>query len=166
MGKSTTLEARSAEVRSAFAANYRPYQYKFVEFFVDHLSDLSRTFGGDLQQMVVIAIVGQVYMRAMHDAAAAGRDPTDLPPERTSITASRIADVTGIPRQTVRRKLTSLEKRGWIERSPASAWRLVVNRQEAAARVDLRDSDQRAITRVARLFAELETLVKVPAGRD
>jgi DNA-binding IclR family transcriptional regulator len=73
-----------------------------------------------------------------------------------------MADVTGIPRETVRRKLAILEDRGWIERTPTSAWRLVVSRQEAAARVDLNDIDQRAMTRVARLFSELETLV--PGG--
>lgn len=150
---------RSENVRAAFTANYRAYQYRFVEFFVDHLADLSRTFQGDLQQMVIIAIIGQVRMRAMATAAATGRDPADLPPERVSITASRIADVTGIPRQTVRRKLMLLEKRGWIERSPASAWSLVMHGQDAPARLDLAAVDQRAIARIARLFAELETIV-------
>lgn len=161
MAKKTVSE-RTADVQLSFARSYSAYQYRFVEFFVQHLSDLSRTFKGDLQQMVVIAIIGQVWMRAMHDEMAAGRNPSDLPRDRVSITASRVADITGIPRERVRRKLALLEKRGWVERTPASAWHLVVNSQEAAARVDLQDIDQRSIARIARLFAELETLVKAP----
>ena len=159
-----TVSARADHVRTAFTENYRAYQYRFVEFFVDHLSDLSRTFKGDLQQMVVLAIIGQVLMRGMDDAARTGRDPADLPLERISISASRIADVTGIPRETVRRKLAALEERGWIERTPPSSWRLVMTPADAPARVDLHEVDQRAIARIARLFAELETLVGAPGA--
>jgi len=142
----------------AFSANYRAYQYRFVEFFVEHLADLSRTFGGDLQQMFVLAIIGQVQMRAMHEAAAVGEDPLRLPPERVSIAASRIADVTGIPRETVRRKLAALKTKGWVEQTSSSAWRLVVDAQRVPARVDLDDVNERALTRISRLFAEFETL--------
>jgi DNA-binding MarR family transcriptional regulator len=153
------LTERADQVRAAFSGNYRAYQYRFVEFFTEHLADLSRTFGGDLQQMIILAIIGQVQMRAMHAAAAAGEDPRRIPPERVSIAASRIADVTGIPRETVRRKLSALQRKGWIEKSPASAWRLVVNNDSVPARVDLNEPNERAIVRISRLFAELETLL-------
>lgn len=162
---------RVEEVRSAFADNYRLFQYQWVEFFIEHLSDVSRAFRGDLQAMIVIALVGQVQIRAMQVAARAGLDPHSLPPERLSITASRIADVTGIPRETVRRKLTALERRGWIVRNDEGGFRLAVDGGVAAARTDLAEVDKRAIVRVARLFRDLEAIVnshqaeaKAPVG--
>jgi hypothetical protein len=162
---------RVDDVRSAFEDNYLLFQYQWVEFFIEHLSDISRAFRGDLQAMIVLAIVGQVQIRAMKVAARAGLDPQSLRPERLSITASRIADVTGIPRETARRKLTALERRGWIVRGEEGAWRLAVDGGVATAKTDLAEVNKRAIARVARLFCELEALVrthqadsKAPAG--
>jgi len=154
-----SVAERAEAASAAFAKNYHAYQYRFVEFFTEHLADLSRTFGGDLQQMIILAVIGQVHLRAVHVALAAGDDPRRIPPERVSIAASRISDVTGIPRETVRRKLAALQKKGWIERGAASAWRLVVNADGAPARVELSEVNERAILRIGRLFAELETLV-------
>ena len=150
---------RAREVQEIFAQNYMDYQYKFVEFFVEHLEDMSRAFRGDLQQMMVLAIIGQVKLRVVRAAVLAGDDPATIPLERCGISASRIADVTVIPRQTVRRKLEILEQRGWIERLEDSTWMLRYQDGVAEARVGLSDVDQRAIDRVARLFADLEALV-------
>jgi hypothetical protein len=155
--------ARVEEAQAAFTSNYQAYQYRFVEFFIEHLSDVSRSFRGDLQAMIVLALVGQVYLRAVRAAIQAGRDPRDLPVERLGITASRIADVTSIPRETVRRKLDGLERRGWIHRSPEGSWRMVHENGATAARTDLADLDSRGIERVARLFRDLETLVAAHA---
>jgi DNA-binding MarR family transcriptional regulator len=149
------LETRALEVRDIFAERYREYQYRFVEFFTEHLSDVSRSFGGDLQAMLVLAVVGQVRIATL--TLPAPDDPEDE--ERGAISASRLADVTGIPRETVRRKLALLETRGWIERTSGKAWRLVIRDEAAVARQDLSELDQRAIHRIARLFAGLEVLV-------
>lgn len=149
-------------MRAAFRQNYRGYQYRFVEFFVEHLADVSKTFRGDLQQVMVLAIIGQVQIRALAAAAGAGHDPGTIPQRKLSISASRLADVTGIPRETVRRKLAVLEERGWIVRSEASGWRLAVDGEDVPARSALSDLDERAIDRVARFFADLEMI----AGRD
>lgn len=150
---------RAREVREIFAGNYMDYQYRFVEFFVEHLEDVSRAFRGDLQQMMVLAIIGQVKLRVVRDAILAGEDPASLPPERCGIGASRIADVTAIPRQTVRRKLELLEQRGWIQRLDDSTWTLRYQEGVAEAHAGLSDVDRRSIDRVARVFAELEALV-------
>lgn len=149
---------RKAQVGAAFRQNYQGYQYRFVEFFVEHLADVSKTFRGDLQQVMVLAIVGQVHLRALAAAAAAGHDPSMIPQKKLSISASRLADVTGIPRETVRRKLALLERRGWIVRSEVSGWRLAVDGVDVPARSALSGLDERAIERVARLFADLETI--------
>jgi DNA-binding MarR family transcriptional regulator len=150
---------RAREVSEIFGQNYMDYQYRFVEFFVEHLEDVSRAFRGDLQQMMVLAIIGQVKLRVVRDAILAGEDPAMIPPERCGIGASRIADVTAIPRQTVRRKLELLEQRGWIERLDDSTWTLRYRDGVSEAHVGLSDVDRRSIDRVARVFAELEALV-------
>ncbi len=119
-------------------------QYHFVEFFVAHLLDISRAFGGDLQEMLILAIVGQVHMRA-----------GELGRENAAISASRIADVSAIPRQTVRRKLQSLKLRGWVEQVENGAWRLVVREREPSAQQGLRELDQRSLERVIKLVRAL-----------
>jgi hypothetical protein len=154
----TRSSLRADRVRAALASNYSEYQYRFVEFFVEHLCDLSLAFRGDLQQMIVLAVVGQVRLYANNAARAAGEDVLSIDDSRLTITASRIADVTGIPRETVRRKLLALERKGWISRDASSGWSLVVA-AEVPARVALSDLDARAIGRVARLFAGLEAIV-------
>lgn len=150
---------RAREVSEIFGQSYMDYQYRFVEFFVEHLEDVSRAFRGDLQQMMVLAIIGQVKLRVVRDAMLAGEDPATIPQERCGIGASRIADVAAIPRQTVRRKLELLEQRGWIERLDDSTWTLRYRDGISAAHVGLSDVDRRSIDRVARVFAELEALV-------
>lgn len=159
------VSRRADETLAAFEADYMAYQYRWVEFFIEHLADLSRAFRGDLQAMMVLALVGQVYLRAVRVAVKAGTDPATIPAERLGIGASRIADVTGIPRETVRRRLTALERKGWLLRSGEAEWRLAVADGKAAARADLAAIDRRAMVRLARLFADLEALVEVQARR-
>lgn len=158
---------RLEDVQAIFEADYLTYQYCFVEFFIEHLSDISRAFRGDLQALIVLALIGQVQMRAMRQAVVSGQDPGSLPTERLSISASRIADVTGIPRETVRRKFTALERRGWVARTETGAYRLAIRDDgDAPARLDLEALDRRALMRVARLFRDLETIVAAQARGD
>lgn len=145
-------DARIAEVEAAFAGNYIAYQYHAVEFLVGHLADLSKQFRGDLQEMLVLAIIGQMelHRRLTHPEPEAA--------DRPAIGASRIADVTGIPRQTVRRKLASLAERGWVETDGAASWRLRIVESSAPARHDLSEVDRRKMRRLAELYANLEAV--------
>nr|WP_111301200.1 hypothetical protein [Paracoccus saliphilus] len=156
---------RADEALAAFEADYMAYQYRWVEFFIEHMADLSRTFRGDLQLMMVLALVGQVHMRAVRAARKAGTDPSAIPAERLSINASRIADVTAIPRETVRRRLTALERKGWLLRNGEASWQLAVEGGKATARVDLEVIDRRAMVRLARLFSDFEALIDMQARR-
>ena len=148
----TASGRRIEEVEAAFIAQYPGYQYHAVEFLTAHLVDVSQVFGGDLQEMLLIAVIGQVHL---HQALTTP-DPEALVAEPPSISASRLADVTGIPRQTVRRKLASLSERGWIERTSSAAWRLKVAPGDVPAQRDLGGLDRRSIRRMAELFANLE----------
>jgi IclR helix-turn-helix domain len=123
------------------------FRYHLVEFVTEHLIDLSQIFDGDLQQVLVLAIIGQVHVDQILEA---GINHGETP---HSISASRIADITCIPRQTVRRKLETLQKRGWIEQDDEHRWHIVVREGMAAAQSDLAHLDARGILRGARLAA-------------
>lgn len=149
---------RIQEVEDALLGDYPAAQYVLTQFISEHLSDCSRVFGGDLQEALVLAIVGQAFL----DARRPGRAENS----RLSVIASRIADLTGMPRQTVRRKLLGLQEKGWIEQIEDLSWRISLKDGEAPARQALSDLDRRAISRLARLFSQLERIAapERPAG--
>jgi len=130
-----------------------------VEFFTEHLADVSRAFRGDLQQVLLLATVGQMTLRAL--SAAAGGAVSGA---ADSITASRLADVTGIPRETARRKLALLAARGWIEADDAKGWRIARRgKRTAKVREDLAGLDRRGVERALRLhLAFAQRLPPVP----
>ncbi len=80
-------------MRALTKARNLDYHYGFVEFVSEHLADLSRGFGGDLRAMLILAVIGQVRIAAVTQQAR-GLPARD---EESGITASRLADVTGIP---------------------------------------------------------------------
>ncbi len=150
---------RADAIAAAFETCYLDYQYVFVEFLIDHLVDAGRAFRGDYQAMLVLAVLGQARLGALRAAAGADATSTDVSRGAESTNASRIADITGIPRQTVRRKLEALAERGWIERDAEGTYRLVSSDGRSSARRDLSDTDRRAMQRVAGLVADLESVI-------
>jgi predicted transcriptional regulator len=137
-------------------------RYHYVEFLTAHLADCCRVFGGDLQEMLVLAVMGQVHLRAGLDVGPDGLVKPRSIPGPIGITASRIADVTGIPRQTVRRKLAKLESRGWIVPKPSGLWVIALRDGVAVARQGkdgLDALDARSMDRVLRMARQLSKIV-------
>lgn len=151
---------RADGIAAAFETQYLDYQYVFVEFLIEHMVDAGRAFKGDFQAMLVLAVLGQARLNAVRAASSSAVASLDVRAEAESTNASRISDITGIPRQTVRRKLDALTKRGWIERDADGAYRLVSTGGQSAARRDLSDMDRRAMQRVAQLVSELESVIE------
>lgn len=91
-----------------------------VSAFVDLMLELRRGFDGDLDTMLVLAIIGdqRVWKRAAsQDVSYARLGDTPLAnSEKVASNVLSIASYTGIPRETVRRKVNALIDRGWIER--------------------------------------------------
>ena len=56
---------RAESVLGELEKQYPAAQYAFVEFLVAHLTDISKSFGGDLQKALVLAVMGQVYLHAL-----------------------------------------------------------------------------------------------------
>jgi DNA-binding MarR family transcriptional regulator len=90
-----------------------------VERFSELLITLRQHFGGDLDRMLVLAIIGS---RTLHQRRAEGLTYDDFPKGNRSglpvnpINVQSVAECSGIPRETVRRKVRDLENMGWIER--------------------------------------------------
>ncbi len=139
------------QVHRSLRDNYPGAQYHFVQFLSEHLVDCTRVFEGDLTRMVVLAILGQALL-------GAHRAPGDAGPRR-SMTASRIADVSGLDRETVRRKLKALAARGWISQNADRSWEIAAGRDgETRVRQDLAGLDGRGLERLARLYVALRPI--------
>ncbi|UHD17233.1 helix-turn-helix domain-containing protein [Thiocapsa bogorovii] len=86
--------------------------------FCELLVTLRRQFGGDLDRMLVLAVIGSRTLsqgridRMSYDQFMDSRRADEPAP----INLQSIADYSGIPRETVRRKLHDLERAGWITR--------------------------------------------------
>lgn len=148
------MSARERATFDRFVANYPTVQYAYIGFLSEHLADMSRAFRGDLQLPLVLAVLGQRRLQWFIEAEREGAEPGWSP----AMTVMRIADVTGVPRETARRKLAELERLGWIERGEGG-WTLIMREGRARARADLADLDRRSLARAARLVTTLQSLL-------
>lgn len=151
-------ERQSAKVlmNNAFAAHYRAVQYQFVQFFCEHLVDCSRTFGGDFDQVIILALLGQ---RAL-DAAKLEDQGDEAVNDALWMPAMRIADLTALPRETVRRKLKALEARGWAQQKTSKGWALVRYQGETSIKQSLGGLDTRGMIRLAKLVVEVNKIIE------
>ena len=86
--------------------------------FCELLVTLRRQFGGDLDRMLVLAVIGsRTLSQSRIDGMCYDRFmESERADEPAPINLQSIADYSGIPRETVRRKLQDLERAGWISR--------------------------------------------------
>jgi len=95
----------------------RPRVYAACELFLDILwSVRSRAPEMDLETLLIFLVVNEAAMRPMLVGASARLDLIDdpTPPDeaRGSISRNLLADRTGLPRETVRRKVNQLIEAG------------------------------------------------------
>lgn len=120
----------------------------FMEWIGAHLSDCSRVFKGDLTEMMVLTVIGQVFTRHYGHRAA---QIYELDGEELTVSAARISEVTAIPRETVRRKLLSLRERGWVEQAENGRWKFAMDGAESVAARELMPLQIRSLTRLMNL---------------
>lgn len=109
---------------------------------VDHMVRTSRRFGIDFETLVIWAVVA--HQNAAHlmppgslPSAAldeTGRLPTSDAPRLRPLRLRDVTQITGIPRETARRKLRTLGEAGWLVETEAG-W--IVNRDRVEP--DLRE---------------------------
>lgn len=159
----TAPESTRSAVSAALEAHYPEVQYHYVQFLAEHLTDCRKTLGGDFDDLMMLAVLGQRFLQARQD-----RDAGDARAhERIWMSALRLSDVTGVPRESVRRKLKRLAERGWATHDPAQGWGLAGSFDMATARIDLGDLDRRGLERLGKLITAILPLLpdrEAPAG--
>ncbi|MEQ8412284.1 MAG: helix-turn-helix domain-containing protein [Erythrobacter sp.] len=99
-----------------------------VDALIVLMSRLRASFDGDLDEALIMAVIGSA-------ALPRGRVPHDLSYEDfvhmarpkgfdVPLNTHSIAQITGIARETVRRKTGRLQSRGWIERGVDGYWKV------------------------------------------
>ena len=93
--------------------------------FTDLLVALRKHFDGDLDLLLVLAVIGE-RTRPQHWLAnldSTQRLTTDKSAaKQLPINGLSISNFSGVPRETVRRKLALLEKKGWISANEEGHW--------------------------------------------
>lgn len=147
-------------------AHRRELSYLTGRFLTEHLLRVHAAFEGDLTAALVLGTIGQHYIQRYYEEhardSAAGLDRLVDRGEHLSrvraCNALSVSAATGIPRETVRRKVRWLVKKGWVAVGTRGELSLVpgmsssfeefdletIERFHAASRDFLRQIDQRA----------------------
>lgn len=131
--------------RVRLQARRRELSYVAGRFMTEHLIRVHALFEGDLTAALVLATVAQHNIQRYYDEVArgstagfdelvaAGAHVAHLRP----CNALSVSAATGIPRETVRRKIQWLEARGWLTKGKRGELAVVVNLSEAFQQFDL-----------------------------
>lgn len=100
----------------------RPRTYAGAALLLDLMHIAREATGLDHESVIIAAAVNEAGMRPMVVGANAPREVLDLaePPEqyRAGITRMAVADITGLPRETVRRKIKLMIEGGLMFEDP------------------------------------------------
>jgi hypothetical protein len=105
------------EVKAAFGKVWPVHVQSLTRFLIE----CRRAFDGDLDMFLVLAVIGDRTYSQQHadpdmtyDAFRSGHASQT---EAIDINLRSIAEFSGIPRETVRRKLNDLLEKGWVRRN-------------------------------------------------
>lgn len=90
-----------------------------VDGFTELLITLRRQFRGDLDLVLVLAIIGSRTLPSRRTRGMSYQDFADgtrRDPRPNPINLQSVAECSGIPRETVRRKVRELQMLGWVDR--------------------------------------------------
>lgn len=100
---------------------------RHVEGMIALLSELREAFDGDLDATLILAVIGAALLPK--DELPISFSYSDLLKQRDidfrkPLNTLSISQVTGIPRETVRRKLATMEAKRWVERDERGHWKM------------------------------------------
>jgi len=127
-----------------------------VSAFTRLLTQFRTRFDGDLDLLLVLAVIGErtrpenwnPELVSFEDLARR----SDEERSQYAINVQSIADYSGIPRETVRRKVLVLQKKGWVHRDENGKLSIAPN-----AAPDLADATGDAIAYLEKIFSVFET---------
>lgn len=103
------------DVRSRFGKIWPAHTASLTRFLID----CRAAFGGDLDMFLVLAVIGDRSFSQRKADPAIDFKTFQSAPNGTSpmdINIRSISDFSGIPRETVRRKVNQLAEKGWVTR--------------------------------------------------
>jgi DNA-binding transcriptional ArsR family regulator len=155
----STVSPCGDDFDAAFDRNFALAGFIVNRFLVHHLVRMARSTGGDFESLVIWSSL------ALQNTAALlgpGAQPlTPLRPDGTfpdsllranGLRSSDLAQITGIPRETVRRKLARLQDGGRVMRREDGRWHVAA----VAMTADMRDF----MRETARNFCETAALLQ------
>ena len=103
------------EVKASFGKIWPVHVGSLTRFLIDCRAAVD----GDLDMFLVLAVIGDRTFSQRHanpalDFESFQKAPVTSPPEDINIRS--IAEFSGIPRETVRRKVAQLAEKGWVTR--------------------------------------------------
>jgi DNA-binding transcriptional ArsR family regulator len=136
--------------------HYVTFQHEFIEFLVAQLIDFRKVFEGDLDELLIYIFISRYHLREER-----GRkfDPDGDSYPSAPPTLSRIAEMTGIPRETVRRKLLALQTRGLLEKADQDKWQVTVRDDQPIIRREYEQFWAREMRRLVKLVRALKPFV-------
>jgi hypothetical protein len=114
-------------VAGLFAQEFSGPQRLWVEGFLTVLVELRGVFGNDMDKVIILSAIGQQYLRdpALSGTSRAEVERMDVAPGLQSTTnIDALARATGIPRESVRRKVNELIADKLVERPAGGGLRV------------------------------------------
>jgi hypothetical protein len=108
-------------VAGLFAQDFAAPQRVWVEGFLTLLVELRRVFGNDMDKVMILSAIGQQFLRepALVGTPRIEVERQDVAPGRQSTTnIDALVRATGIPRESVRRKVNELIGDALVARGP------------------------------------------------
>lgn len=162
---------RNSEIRGLVAGLFEddfPFaQSVWAEGFLGLLVELRQVFGNDMDKVMILAAIGQRMLRdpqlgrLSHSEAKSARFPRW---EGHSTNIDALARATGIPRESVRRKVNELCESGLVVRQ--DGWRLIIragtsDRLQRTTQTAIAMLDQVIALFLDRLIAEGKIAVEI-----
>lgn len=159
------MPARDSAQGAFIRENFQAIWPVHLDGFTRLLVQLRKRFDGDLDLVLVLAIIGSrteperwtsslIAFEKMTQKD--GREAVQFP-----INIQSVADFSGIPRETVRRKVKVLQDKGWVAR--AGDGRLIVTHRAAE---DLQASTGDTVAYLASLLFAFQTARAIEMDRD
>jgi hypothetical protein len=128
----TTVTPCGNDFDAAFDRNFAQAGFILNRFLVHHLLRMARHTNGDFESLVIWSALALQNTASLLGPGA--RPLTPLQPDGTfpeallranGLRSSDVAQITGIPRETVRRKLERLSTNGRVKRDEDGRWHVV-----------------------------------------
>lgn len=118
------MSDRNHAMREQYEANRGHVSLVMSHFLLPYLLRIHQEFDGDLTMVIILGEIAHHNVSGHFGPRGMCRKITDdfeskpsFRQELPACNAFSLAAATGLPRETVRRKIVELEKKGWIERS-------------------------------------------------